>query len=79
MFEHAFDSLDAPVERVCTAGMSLFSFRFVLVSFLFSSFVDQSTALQDVPMPYATALETASMIDEHKVAAAALRVCYRNK
>jgi len=52
LMEHTFDSLDAPVERVCTA---------------------------DVPMPYATALENAAMVDEHKVFNAAMRVCYRNK
>lgn len=39
----------------------------------------ERVATADVPMPYATALENAAMIDEHKVASAALRVCYRKK
>ncbi|KAN0036813.1 hypothetical protein ACTFIV_002126 [Dictyostelium citrinum] len=52
MMEHAFDYLDAPIERICGA---------------------------DVPMPYASNLESAAMIQTQNIVNAAKRVTQRNK
>ncbi|KAN0035602.1 hypothetical protein ACTA71_004884 [Dictyostelium dimigraforme] len=52
MMEHAFDHLDAPVERICGA---------------------------DVPMPYASNLETSAMVQTQNIINAVKRVTQRNK
>ncbi|EAL69162.1 pyruvate dehydrogenase E1 beta subunit [Dictyostelium discoideum AX4] len=52
MMEHAFDYLDAPIERICGA---------------------------DVPMPYASNLENAAMVQTQNIVNAAKRVTQRNK
>ena len=49
LMEYAFDSLDAPMERVTGA---------------------------DVPMPYATSIESLAMVQPHNVVNAVKRVCY---